>query len=409
MEFLTIVYFVYMFFSIYFLSFFLILYLKNRNILFGHPIAKREYSVSVLIPCYNEEDAIEGTLEAVMKLDYPGLKEVIAINDGSKDNTLKILNSLKKRYPLLKIIDKKNSGKADSINFGIKIATGELIVVTDSDSFPRSDALTRTVGFFDDPQVGVVTIPVLVRNKNTLLGRMQALEYATIALARKLLQSVNAIYVTPGPFAVYRKAALLDVGGFDPKNITEDVEMTWHLASRNWKRMMTLDTEVTTIAPEKLRIWWKQRDRWDMGGFQCIGKYAPQMIKNPRNVIAYFIIPFFTISIFLGFLGLAVLFFLTIKGLISKFVFTQLSMVAHTAIFSTNSFLFTPSILTYFGIVLFVAGLFFSGLILILMEEDLFKGKRFWEFLLYLTLYLMLYPFILITATFKFIRKDMRW
>jgi biofilm PGA synthesis N-glycosyltransferase PgaC len=385
------------------------LYLKNRNILFGHPIAKREYSVSVLIPCYNEEDAIEGTLESVMNLDYPGVKEVIAINDESRDRTLEILKKLQKKYPMLKILDKKNSGKADSLNQAIKIAKGELIVVVDSDSFPKSDALTKTVGFFDDPEVGVATIPILVRNTNTLLGRMQALEYATIAFTRKLLQSINAIYVTPGPFAVYRKKALLDVGGFDSKNITEDVEITWHLASRNWKRMMTLDTEVTTIAPEKLGGWWKQRNRWDVGGFQCIGKYSNQMIKNPRNIIAYFIVPFFTISIFLGFLGMAVLFFILTRGLISKYIFAKYSILAHTAIFSTNSFLFTPSILTYFGIILFVAGLIFSGMILLLMEVDLFRGKRFGEFLFYLVAYLMLYPLVLITATFKFIRKDMRW
>jgi biofilm PGA synthesis N-glycosyltransferase PgaC len=407
MEGLTITYFVYMFVSIYFLAFLLILYVRNRENLFGHPTAKREYSVSVLIPCYNEEESIEDTLDSVMKMEYSGIKEVIAINDGSKDQTIHVLNLLKKKYPLLKILDKKNSGKADSLNQAIKIAKGELIVIVDSDSFPREDALEKTVGFFDDPQVGVATIPILVRNKKTLLGRMQALEYATIALTRKLLEPINAIYVTPGPFAVYRKKALLDVGGFDSENMTEDVELTWHLASRNWKRMMTLDTEVTTIAPEKLKTWWRQRNRWDVGGLQCIGKYAKQMVKNPRNIVSYFIVPFFSLSISLGLIGMGIFIYLFSKGLMSKFFFTQYALIANTSVIDFG--FFTPSILTYFGLVLFVISFLFSWLTLYLMETDLFSGKKFWEFVFYLVVYLMLYPFVLITATFKFIKRDMTW
>ncbi len=111
---------------------------------------------------------------------------MIVINDGSRDNTLEIAKRLQKKYPKLKILNKKNSGKADSLNKGLKFAKGELVAVVDSDSFPRKDALKKMVGFFEDPKVGAATCPILARNKKRFFERLQAIEYAVIALTRKL-------------------------------------------------------------------------------------------------------------------------------------------------------------------------------------------------------------------------------
>jgi biofilm PGA synthesis N-glycosyltransferase PgaC len=409
MEILTGVYFFYMFFAIYFLIFFILLYTKNSHRMYECPKPSKQYSVSVIIPCYNEQDTIEGTLTAVNSLTYPGLKSIIAVNDGSKDNTLKILNELKKKFSKLVVYDKPNGGKSDAVNYGIKKAKTELVVVVDSDSFPAPDALENSVGFFNDPKVGVVTIPILVRNKKTLLGRMQALEYATIALTRKLLEPINAIYVTPGPFAVYRRKVLLEVGLFDTKNITEDVEITWRLAAHGWKRAMSMCTKVTTIAPEKLRLWWRQRNRWDMGGMQCIAKYWRLMFKDPKNVVGYFVVPFFALSMFLGFLGLSIFAFLIGSRLINQYLLAKFALIADTYIFSLDSFILTPSMLTYFGIILFILGAFFSAAVLYLMGETIFKKRNFFEFFFYLIVYLFLYPLVLVTATFKMIRRDMSW
>ena len=156
-----------MFIALYMFSFFIILTIKNKHQLFHYIKPKKEYSISILIPAFNEEDSIEDTIKHVTELDYPKNKlEIIIINDGSTDNTKKLIKKSIKKYPYLRLLDKENSGKADSLNQGIKIAKGELIAVVDSDSFPSKDSLKKLTGFFNEEKIGAVTSFVNVRNKD---------------------------------------------------------------------------------------------------------------------------------------------------------------------------------------------------------------------------------------------------
>src|SRR3989338_11051234 len=122
---ITTVYLAFMFIALYFFSFFVILTIKNKKKLFTYPSPRTDFSITVLIPAYNEEDSIIDTVGHVMNSDYPKDKlEVIVINDGSTDNTEKVIEKLIKKYNNLKLINKKNSGKADSVNIGISQANG---------------------------------------------------------------------------------------------------------------------------------------------------------------------------------------------------------------------------------------------------------------------------------------------
>ncbi|GAI16935.1 unnamed protein product, partial [marine sediment metagenome] len=176
METLPIIYLGYMFISIYFLSLFLSLYAKNRKELFGYPKAKKKYSISVLVPAYNEEDTIENTVKAIFSSDYP-IKELIVLNDGSNDNTGKIVEKLLEKYSKLKLINKENSGKGDSLNKGIELAEGELVAVVDADSYPAEDSFSKMVGFFDDKTVGAATCVFVPRNRNKFIEKLQLIEY----------------------------------------------------------------------------------------------------------------------------------------------------------------------------------------------------------------------------------------
>jgi len=409
MDILPYIYFFYMFVSLYFLLFFILLYIKNKKQLNYTPELKKHFSVSVLIPAWNEEDTIEDTVREVFKSDYDKIVEVIVLNDGSIDKTKEIVERLLKeeKYSKLKLINKKNSGKADSINFGIKKAKGELIAIVDSDSFPRKDAIRKLVGFFEDEKVGVATCAIFARNKIKFFEVLQAFEYAAIALTRKLLEFVDAIFVTPGPLAIYRKKALMDIGGFDKKNLTEDIELTWHLIVSGWKRKMCLDAQVTTWVPSDFKHWWRQRTRWIIGGLQCVIKYKGYFLK--KNIMGMFVWPFFVFNSILGLLGLGIFVYLMVTRLFKQYLIMKFSFVAETAILSVDSIYFTPSILNYFGIVLFVLAAVFTFFILYLVKEDALKKRNFFKIVVYLTLYLMVYPLILVHAIFKFIRRDMRW
>ena len=110
MEFFPIVYLGYMFVSLFFLLSFLLLYKKNRKHLFDYPKTEKKYGITVIVPAYNEEKTVEDTVKALLNSDYPFLKKIIIVDDGSTDNTLKIAKKLEK-YSKVKVYTKKNGGR----------------------------------------------------------------------------------------------------------------------------------------------------------------------------------------------------------------------------------------------------------------------------------------------------------
>ncbi len=407
MDFLPYIYLIYMFISLYMLSFFLLIYFRNRKVFFHYPEPNKKYTVSFMVPAFNEEDTIEDTVKHIFNIDYDIL-EVIVVNDNSKDNTLNIVQRLQSKYQNLKIItNPQNLGKAGSLNRALEIAKGEIVVVVDADSYPSSDSLKKMLGYFNEERVGAVTCPVLVRNNEKFFAKLQSIEYIAISFGRKLLDYVDAIYVTPGPLAVYRKKALLDINGFDDTNLTEDIEATWHLAERNWHRRMSLATSVTTKVPTKLKAWWVQRRRWNVGGLQCIYKYRKSIGKN--NMLGFFIIPFFIINLFLGLVGLSLFFYLASIRIISTFLLTRYSIVTNTPILTVQDLYITPSILNYLGIVLFIFGFIYIILILSILKERILKKENILNIPFYLIVYLILYPFIMVNAIWHAYRGKKIW
>ena len=395
-----------MFVSIYFLSLFLSLFFKNRKSFFNYPKTNKKYSISVLVPAWNEEKTIEGTIRAIFSAGY-NLEEVIVLNDGSKDNTKKIVERLLKEYPKLILLNKKNSGKADSLNQGLEMAKGELVAVVDADSYPDKGSFEKMIGFFDDKKVGAVTCVFIPRNKKKFFERLQVIEYNIIAFTRKLLDYVDAIYVTPGPLALYRKSALKKIGGFDKNNITEDIEATWHLTCEGYKRKMCLATHATTTVPIKFKAWYKQRRRWNIGGLQCISKYKKYFFK--KGMLGFFILRFFILQLFLGLLGLSIFVYLVSTRFISNFFYTRYSIELGTPILTMNDFLITPSFLNYLGVILFVTGGLFAILVLFIMKSKILVKQNIFNLLVYLVVYLSVYPFIMITALYHFIKGTGTW
>jgi cellulose synthase/poly-beta-1,6-N-acetylglucosamine synthase-like glycosyltransferase len=406
MNILPIIYLGYMFLAIYFLTLYITVYINNRKQIFESPISKKKYTISVLVPAWNEEETIQKTIEAIYEIDYK-LTEVIVINDGSTDKTAEIVKRLQKKYDSLKIINKKNSGKGDSLNQGIKIAKGELVVVVDADSYPAKDSFGKMVGFFEDKSVGGATCIFIPRNNKKLFEKLQDVEYHVIAFTRKLLGYLGAIYVTPGPLAMYRKTALNKIGGFDSKNMTEDIEIAWSLTKHGYERKMCLDTYATTTVPTTLKKWYRQRRRWNIGGLQCIQKYKSYFFK--RGMLGFFILPFFTMQLFLGVLGLGIFVYLVMTKLVTNYLFTAYSISVGTPLLTINDFHITASFLNYLGIVLFVVGFVFTILVLSIVKSGVLKRQSIFSLLFYSLVYLSVYPFIMISAIYNFIKKNHTW
>ncbi len=410
MEFLTILFLIYIFLGLYVFFFLIILTLKNKEEMLSYPEPNKSYAISIIVPAYNEEKSIEDTIKHVAAFDYPKDKfEIIAINDGSTDNTLKVLKKLSKNIKNLKIIDKKNSGKADSLNEGVRQAKGELVAVVDSDSFPSKESLMKLTGYFDNPEMGAVTSFVSIRNKDeSFLTRIQSLEYFILGWNRKIMHLIDAMDVTNGPLSLYRKKYVIEVGGFDKNTLTEDIDLTWNILSHGHKTAMCLSASVTTIAPKNFKAWLRQRVRWGIGGLQAISKYKKDFLK--KGMFGIFVIPYVSLGIIMGLFSILLSTYIVGKNLLLWLMTSNYLVSNNLPMFQTQDINLIPSTIFYFFIILFALSLFYFGYILTRLKYDkIFTLKKFFNALFYAIIYLTLYPAIWFYAIYRYIIKDYRW
>jgi len=410
LSFIDGVFLFYMFIGLYMLSLFVFILIPNKKSLFSYPKSRPE-PVSIVIPCYNESETIGKTIESLLFLDYPeDMIEIIVVDDKSTDNSVKIIEQYTKKYGNVRLmINKRNSGgAAEPTNIGVKAAKYDYIAVTDADSSPQADALKKMIGFFqEDNKVAAVTCAVLAKGARTFIQRLQSIEYVVIAFGRKLLDLIDSVYVTPGPFALYRKKTLIEVGLFDPKNLTQDIEIVWRFIAHGYKARMCLAAKVYSETPSKFRMWWKQRIRWNIGGTQSIIKHKKYLFK--KGMLGAFIIPYFSLSLFLGLFGLGMFTYLFIRRILYYYLSTQYSIYAQTAIFTLQDLSFTPSILNFLGAAMFILGAGFTMLVIGIMKEPSIKNKNIFNLLFYWLVYLTIYPFIMIVALYKLTTKKYTW
>ena len=409
---LTVLYLVYIFISLYMLALYIMIYIPNRREFFSSPKPEKEYSLDMIVPCYNEEDTIEGTIKALLDSDYQGLKKIIVVDDNSTDNSFEITKKIaRENSRVIAVQTPKNTGKASgSKNYGAKFSKSEIIGFSDADSYPDKTAIGRMIGFFNDEKVGAVTSAVLAKKPEKLLERLQSIEYRIIVFTRKLLDFVGAIYVTPGPLALYRKSAFEKVGGFNEKNMTEDIEITWHLVSEGYRVRMSSLSRVYTVVPDRLKPWFRQRLRWNIGGVQTINHYKKAFGK--KGILGGFILPFFILSWIIGVSGLAILFYRLVRTVVVRVLSTTYSIQAQAAIITFRDINLVPDILFFFGVVLIVFGTAFT-LVALKYTKDTgkdFKKVGIFSLLGYSFLYLLAYPILLLISVYKLIfRRSYSW
>ena len=240
--------------------------------------------VSVLIPCYNEGDNAEETLGQALALDYPDF-EVIAINDGSGDNTGEVLDRMASQHPRLRVVHlARNQGKAMGLQAGALVAKHEFLLGIDGDALlDRYAAYWMVRHFVNDPEVGAVTGNPRVRNRSTLLGRVQVGEFSSIVgMIKRAQQSFGRLFTVSGVITAFRRSAVHQVGYWSPDMLTEDIDITWKLQRAGWKVRFEPNALVWILMPETLRGLWKQRLRWAKGGAQVLRKNF-DVLRRPRE------------------------------------------------------------------------------------------------------------------------------
>jgi biofilm PGA synthesis N-glycosyltransferase PgaC len=158
--------------------------------------------ISIIVPCYNEADTALETFGALTAIDYPDF-EIIAVNDGSRDNTAEILDGLAQSMPRLRVVHlAENQGKATAMNVAGLLAQHELLVLIDGDALLDRHALRWVAWHFRHPLLGGLTGNPRIRNRTSLLGRLQVSEFSSIIGLIKRAQSTYArMYTVSGSFA----------------------------------------------------------------------------------------------------------------------------------------------------------------------------------------------------------------
>jgi cellulose synthase/poly-beta-1,6-N-acetylglucosamine synthase-like glycosyltransferase len=297
--------------------------------------------ISVLAPAYNEAAGIRECVRSLLAISYAEF-EVIVINDGSKDDTLRVLieefalyrscryfdeplatkairGVYESMHPIrLVVVDKENGGKADAVNAGINVARYPLVCAIDTDSLLDKDALTRVARpFLLDPD-RVIAVGGIVRIANgcgtekgrvtrvdlpkSWLARFQVVEYLRAFLGGRLaFSAANCLMVISGAFGLFRRSAVLACGGFKHGSMGEDMELVVRL--HRWARDRKMDYRIVfqpdpvcwTEAPESLSVLKSQRKRWQWGTLETLWAHKGMLLRPRYGMAGCFALPYFLV------------------------------------------------------------------------------------------------------------------
>jgi len=241
--------------------------------------------VTLIVPCHNEGKQVRETIAYLHAQRYPHF-EVIAVNDGSTDDTGEQLDALQAEMPRLRVIHlASNQGKAMGLRMAAMAARGEFLVCVDGDALLDEYATHwLTSHMLQSARVGAVTGNPRIRNRSTLLGKLQVGEFSSIiGLIKRAQRSYGRVFTVSGVIACFRKSALHDVGYWNTDMVTEDIDISWQLQMRAWDVRYEPNALCWILMPETLGGLWKQRLRWAQGGVEVILRYAKQLLSWRRR------------------------------------------------------------------------------------------------------------------------------
>jgi poly-beta-1,6-N-acetyl-D-glucosamine synthase len=237
--------------------------------------------VSILVPCHNEEGCIRETVEFLMKQNYPNF-EVVAVDDGSTDNTVRILKVLQLNNKRLRVVRlMRNRGKGAALTLGALAANGEYLVCIDADALLAADAVEKFIWHFQNgPRVGAVTGNPRIRNRTSILGKIQVGEFSSLVnMIKQTQRIIGKVYSISGVVCAFRKRALLSVGFWSDNMVTEDVDISWKLQLNFWDIRYEPGALCWILMPETIRGLFRQRLRWAQGGNEVLMKYFRKVVN----------------------------------------------------------------------------------------------------------------------------------
>lgn len=238
--------------------------------------------VSLILPCHNEGENVDESIQALAEQNYPNF-EIIAVNDGSTDDTGQRLDELALKYPHLRVVHLiDNQGKAMALRMGAMASPNEFLICVDGDALLAPNATAWIIKhFLNSPNVGAVTGNPRIRTRSTLLGKIQVGEFSSIVgLIKRAQRIYGRIFSISGVIAGFRKKALQSVDYWSVDAITEDIDISWKLQMAHWDIRFEPNALCWILMPETYTGLWNQRLRWAQGGMEVIS-------RNFRNLLVW--------------------------------------------------------------------------------------------------------------------------
>ena len=249
---------------------------ERKEPLYDTPPVLTEYPfVSILVPCFNEGANAYETIGALLDLNYPNY-DIILINDGSTDDTGVIIDDIAAKHPNVKAIQlSSNQGKAMALTVGTMMSSSEYLVCIDGDAVLNRNCITWMMRHFvSGSRVGAVTGNPRIRNRSTMLGKLQVGEFsAVIGLIKRAQRVYGRVFTVSGVVAAFRKSALHQVGYWSTNMVTEDIDISWKMQTHYYDVRYEPNALCWILMPETLKGLWKQRVRWAQGGAEVLFKF----------------------------------------------------------------------------------------------------------------------------------------
>lgn len=274
---------------------------KNRKMLARNKVYRPR--VSVLVPAWNEEDGILLTLKSLLNSTYRNL-EVIVIDNASTDNTKINVRRLIRNYRTdetdkrekirIICIEERTQGKGHALNKGITSAKGDIIISIDADCFVPPETVKNFVKHFEIPSVMAAVGNVKIGNTNSIIEVVQYLEFLFSFYFKKCDSIMNSIYIIGGAAGAFRKEVFQKVGGYNPDNITEDIELSFRIQYAGLKIVYAEDAIVYTEGAADFKGLIKQRLRWKRGRLETFINYRKMFFSGKRihkKILSWLILP----------------------------------------------------------------------------------------------------------------------
>ncbi len=248
--------------------------------------------VSIVVPAFNEGMVIQPALRALIELDYPNF-EVLVVDDGSTDDTYEkaMVVAHESLSVSIRVITKRNAGKAEALNTGMTLARGEFVLNMDGDTKLSRNTLRVCIPHFENPAIGAVAGNVKVVNRENIWTNIQSLEYVEgLAMARKAQSFIRSVNIIPGPLGMFRKSVLQQVGGYDHDTFAEDCDLTLKLLMRGWHVAYEPNAIAWVETPSSLLDLLKQRYRWTRGILQATKKHSKALWQPRKSGLNFYIL-----------------------------------------------------------------------------------------------------------------------